>query len=179
MKNTSYLKKISTKFILAVGIPTIILISILSVVLFQEIKRKSFDEYSKFAKSITNGIANNIYIWTDEIAMRVKLMTQNELVKKALLNPEDPKNLINARTFLKSVLDDNPSFPDVDIKIIMLNNNKTYNVKIGDKPYEVSNGDVLVTALYNRLLGSNFLNSEYIKQILMTLHLCIVLVNIF
>jgi len=55
-KQVNFFKKASTKFIMGSTIPVIVLVFVLILVLFNDLKNKAFATYSIFSGSITNGI---------------------------------------------------------------------------------------------------------------------------
>ena len=128
-KQINFFKKASTKFMMASTVPVIVLVFILSVVLFNELKNKAFTTYSIFAGSITKGISANITEWVEKVVQFEGMLAESDVIKRALLDPENSEALNDLRIFLKSLVEDDPSF--VEMTVVLLNSGTnldgTYN----------------------------------------------------
>ena len=117
-KQINFFKKASTKFMVGSTIPTVVLIFILGVFLFNELKNKAFTTYSTFAGSITNGISTNMIEWAEKVVQFEGMLAESGVVKKALLDPENSEALNDLRIFLKSLVEDDPSFADMTVALL-------------------------------------------------------------
>ena len=151
-KQINFFKKASTKFMMASTVPVIVLVFILSVVLFNELKNKAFTTYSIFAGSIANGISTNIIAWVEKVVQFEGVLAESDVVKKALLNPENSEALNDLRILLKSHVNDDPSF--VDMAVVLLNSATNLD------------GTYIVSAIDNNLIGQDASGFDFIKEIL-------------
>ena len=164
MDKIRFKDRVSIKFNFVVIISILVLFIILGVVLFNEVKNRNIFIYKNFQADVIKGIANNIADWRNDKIQDMKLLAKNDIIKNALLDPEKPNNLKYAHELLNSIANNYPFF--ADIILIPLNTVKNLSIKLYNKTYNVTKGDVIVSGRYENLMGINFLNNRFIKEIL-------------
>jgi len=80
------------------------------------------------------------------------MLAESDVVKKALLDPENSEALNNLRIFLKSLVEDDPYF--ADMTLVLLNSDTNLD------------GTYIVSAIDNNLIGQNASGFDFIKEIL-------------
>ena len=154
----SFSKKIATKFIIASGFTSIILMVILGTVIFYEIKTRSLNTYTNFAESTVNGISKNILDWTGKSVQYARILSKNEIIKKALIYPDNPENLNSAKSLLRYAMAADSSF--VDIVILPLHKGED------ESGQNIQDGKIIVTGKVDKLVGESLLWHDYIQEIL-------------
>ena len=163
-KKINFSKRIATKFMLAAAFSSLILMFILGIILFKVTKVRALNEYSSFAKSTVNGITKNILDWTGRTVEYAKILAKNDIIKNALLNPDNPDYIQSARQLLKSTIGNDTSL--VDIVIFPLHRVESEQVNMDESSHQIEDGKVIVSGRVDKLIGASLLKRDYTREIL-------------
>lgn len=157
-----YFNKLHTKFTLIINIIVIMLLIIFGTLNFISEKKRSINEYGKFAKATVNGVSKDILNFLLEISGSLQSLAENTHIKNILINPEDTNALNNVNYILNKAMGYSPSV--FNIALVLLNAESNFNLN----SITIKNGNFICSARKGseNLIGMNALDEGWVEPIL-------------